>query len=207
MLYIHNPYLLSRTCTLVLAHAHSEPSWDPYFVASAVSQSSILTVALWKKEILYDKTKSNSILERHILRFLEECDWWIHSSGMWCCHWEHGFLHFKRTYCLTFKSWRSMSYMECLTLEEKGYTFLWTAGNCLPSDTVSLPRRPESSLLNSWQIKYQCVGHQKNDFLPHHHYVPTVRALCRTINNQHGQHKCWFSALFRQKLPTADLPT
>jgi len=96
--------------------------------------------------------------------------------------------------------------MECLTLEDKGDTSLWTAGNCLPSDTVSPPRRPESSVLNTWQINYHGVGHHKNDFLPNHHNIPTVRALCRMINNQQGQTNVGSNALFRQKLLTADLP-
>lgn len=32
--------------------------------------------------------------DMHILRFLEECDREIQSSGM-LCHWEHESLHFK----------------------------------------------------------------------------------------------------------------
>jgi hypothetical protein len=104
------------------------------------------------------------------------------------CHWVHGYMVpniSKEHTVFIFKATRSGNYMDCLCLEDKSDTFLQIAGNCLPSDTASHPRRPESSLLNTWQINSQCVGHHKNGISGYHHNVPTVRALCRMINNQH----------------------
>ena len=75
--------------------------------------------------------------------------------NMMLCHWVSGSQHLKWTHCLhplgLSGPWRWF-FMDHLTCEDEGNTFLWNARNLSNNDTLSFSRRPGSFIILLWKL-------------------------------------------------------